>query len=165
MNPILRDMLGHQFWADTELWNAIGAHAAARGDKVIRDRLHHIHVVQRAFIWALGDRAIQFDVSEPEAFTSFETLASFGRQCHEDFGRVLAGVDDAHLADLVSIPWFQNPPLTITVAEALTQCAMHSHYHRGQNATRLRELGGEPPPTDLIVWLWKERPPPRYETS
>jgi hypothetical protein len=32
----------------------------------------------------------------------------------------------------------------VTVTEALTQCAMHSHYHRAQNATRLRELGGGP---------------------
>jgi uncharacterized damage-inducible protein DinB len=39
---------------------------------------------------------------------------------------------------------------------------MHSHYHRGQNATRLRELGGEPPPTDLIVWYWKGRPAPEW---
>ena len=57
-----------------------------------------------------------------------------------------------------SMPWFTNPPLSITVAEALTQCAMHSHYHRGQNATLLRELGGVPPATDLIVWQWKGRP-------
>jgi uncharacterized damage-inducible protein DinB len=35
---------------------------------------------------------------------------------------------------------------------------MHSHYHRGQNATRLRELGGDPPGTDLITWIWKGRP-------
>jgi uncharacterized damage-inducible protein DinB len=39
---------------------------------------------------------------------------------------------------------------------------MHSHYHRGQNATRLRELGGEPPMTDLIVWYWKGRPRPDW---
>ena len=31
-------------------------------------------------------------------------------------------------------------------------------YHRGQNATRLRELGGEPPLTDFVAWLWKGRP-------
>ena len=36
--------------------------------------------------------------------------------------------------------------------------AMHSQWHRGQNAMRLRELGGEPPTTDLIVWYWKGRP-------
>ena len=46
----------------------------------------------------------------------------------------------------------------ITVAEALTQAAMHSQWHRGQNAVRLRELGVEPPPVDLIVWYWKGRP-------
>jgi uncharacterized damage-inducible protein DinB len=58
----------------------------------------------------------------------------------------------------MSVDWFKDPPLTITIAEALTQCAMHSHYHRGQNATRLRELGVEPPLTDLIVWYWRGRP-------
>ena len=53
-----------------------------------------------------------------------------------------------------------EPGVDITVTEALTQCAMHSHYHRGQNATRLRELGAEPPFTDLIMWFWKSRPEP-----
>jgi uncharacterized damage-inducible protein DinB len=51
----------------------------------------------------------------------------------------------------------QGSALRLTVTEALTQCAMHSHYHRGQNATRLRELGGEPPATDLSVWYWRGR--------
>jgi hypothetical protein len=31
-------------------------------------------------------------------------------------------------------------------------------HQPGQNATRLRELGGAPPMTDLIVWYWKGRP-------
>ncbi len=75
--------------------------------------------------------------------------------CRRPFLRDLS---DARLAEPVSIVWFKDPPLTITVAEALTQCAMHSQYHRGQNATRLRELGGEPPTTDLIYWQWKGRP-------
>jgi uncharacterized damage-inducible protein DinB len=39
---------------------------------------------------------------------------------------------------------------------------MHSHHHRGQNATRLRELGGVPPSTDLIVWYWKGKPTPSW---
>ncbi len=36
---------------------------------------------------------------------------------------------------------------------------------RGQNATRLRELGGEPPLTDYIAWLWKGRPAPDWERA
>ena len=39
---------------------------------------------------------------------------------------------------------------------------MHSQHHRAQNATRLRELGGKPPTTDLIVWYWKGRPAPHW---
>jgi len=45
--------------------------------------------------------------------------------------------------------------------EALTQMAMHSQWHRGQNATRLRELGAQPPTVDLIAWYWKGRPSAR----
>ena len=55
-----------------------------------------------------------------------------------------------------------HPPLEITVEEALVQAVMHSQHHRGQNATRLRELGGEPPTTDFIVWLWQGRPEPAW---
>ena len=65
---------------------------------------------------------------------------------------------DARLAESLDIPWFKDPPLTLRVEEALAQCSMHSHYHRGQNAIRLREVGGEPPMTDYIYWLWKGRP-------
>ena len=56
MDPLLRDLIDHQLWADTEHWRAIREAAAAREDKAIRDRLHHIHQVQRFFIWAVGGR-------------------------------------------------------------------------------------------------------------
>ena len=66
----------------------------------------------------------------------------------------------ARMEELVEVPWFKT--LKISVRHALTQCAMHSHYHRGQNATRLRELGGTPPMTDFIVWLRDGKPPARW---
>ena len=31
---------------------------------------------------------------------------------------------------------------------------MHSHYHRAQIATRLRELSGQPPLTNFNIWIW-----------
>jgi hypothetical protein len=74
MNPLLHDMFGHQFWADAELWKAIGGHAAARDDQAIRDRLHHIHTVQRVFIWGVSDGpGGQFNVTTSEDFPSFES--------------------------------------------------------------------------------------------
>jgi uncharacterized damage-inducible protein DinB len=162
VNPLLRDMYGHQVWADAEHWRAIGATPAARNDAAIRRRLHHISIVQRAFLWAVGDRHDAFVFSNPEDFDTFGALMHYAREHHDPLAEFLTVVNDAQLHKRIEIPWFKDPPLTLTTAEALTQAAMHSHYHRGQNATRLRELGGEPPMTDLIVWYWKGRPAARW---
>jgi hypothetical protein len=42
------------------VWNAIEGNERARVDAIIHDRLHHIHLVQRAFMWAIGDRLNEF---------------------------------------------------------------------------------------------------------
>jgi uncharacterized damage-inducible protein DinB len=162
MNPILRDMFDHQLWADSVLWGAIGAHAPSRTDPAIFQRLHHIHLVQRVFMWAAGGGKDEFTLTKPEDFPDFHTLEEYAHGSHDAIRRFLTSMTperlDERLNDSIIVPWFKDPPLTITVTEALTQCAMHSHHHRGQNATRLRELGGVPPSTDLIVWYWKGRP-------
>jgi uncharacterized damage-inducible protein DinB len=160
MHRLLSDLYGHQSWADAEHWRAIGASQRAREDRAILDRLHHIHLVQSAFLWATGDRSAQFSVSKPGDFAGFEELREYARNVHARVARLIERLGDARLAESITMPWFNDPPLTLSVAEALTQAAMHSHYHRGQNATRLRELGVEPPTTDLIIWYWKGRPEP-----
>ena len=162
MNPLLHDFYGHQVWADAEHWRAVEAHPPAAQDAAIRNRLHHIHIVQRAFLWAVGDRAEGLALTKADDFASLPALRRYAREYHDEVARVLESVTDSRLAERIDIPWFKDPPLSATVTEALTQCAMHSHYHRGQNATRLRELGGEPPGTDLIVWYWKNRPAPAW---
>jgi len=162
MNPLLRDFCSHQFWADAEHWRAIEMHPPAANDAAMKTRLHHIHLVQHAFLWAVGDRATDFSITKPDDFASLADLKAYARGAHNGVERCLASVTDARLDDRIEMPWFRDPPLSITVTEALTQSAMHSHYHRGQNATRLRELGGEPPLTDLIAWYWKGRPAPAW---
>lgn len=113
-------------------------------------------------MWAVGDRASGLAITRAEEFASLAALKAYARGSHEEVDRFFAAVTDTRLEERISMPWFTNPPLSITVAEALTQCAMHSHYHRGQNATRLRELGAEPPLTDLIAWYWLGRPAPAW---
>ena len=66
------------------------------------------------------------------------------------------------MEEVIDVIWFK-PPLNISRRQALTQVAMHSHYHRGQNATRLRELGGVPPPSDFIEWLHQGKPAARWD--
>jgi uncharacterized damage-inducible protein DinB len=158
MNPLLRDLYGHQAWADAEHWRTVEAHAAAAADAAIRARLHHVHVVQLAFRWIVGDRHTPFEVSKPEDFATLADLRAHTRGYHEEVAQFLGSLSPQRFHESIELPWFKDPPLSLTVAEALTQCAMHSHWHRGQNAVRLRELGAEPPTVDLIVWYWKGRP-------
>jgi uncharacterized damage-inducible protein DinB len=165
MNPLLHDLIEHQFWADIVLWNAIASHDGARRDKAILDRLHHTHHVQRAFFWLVGGAVAPFVRTKPDDFSTFEELRAYAHTGHKSMRADLAGFTEEHLAQQVSPPWFKEPAVHLTVAEALTQCAMHSHYHRAQNATRLREVGGEPPLTDLIVWYWKGRPRLEWEVA
>lgn len=159
MNPLLRDLYGHQEWADAEHWRAIDATTAAADDGALRARLHHLHLVQRAFRWIVGDRQAPFTIAKVEDFNGMEELKSAARAYHDEVARFLATLPEQRFEERIDVPWFKDPPLSLTVAEALTQCAMHSQWHRGQNAVRLRELGAEPPPVDLIVWYWKGRPP------
>jgi uncharacterized damage-inducible protein DinB len=157
----LRELMGHQAWADAELWRAIEAHPAACTDRVLLDRAHHIHLVQHAFLSIVGHEP--FSATQPADFATIAALKAYGRDANARAAAFVAAASAECLGERLVIPWFKDPPIEITVAQALMQAAMHSHSHRGQNATRLRELGGEPPLMDLIVWYWKQRPEARWE--
>jgi len=157
MASYLDELYAHQEWADAEHWRAFEAHPAALDDKAIRERLLHIHQVQYGFLWISGPRTSEFAFKKLEDFPSMGDMKQYARRYHAAVGDLLKGLDPAKLEELVEAPWF-TPPVKLSRRHALTQAAMHSHYHRGQNATRLRELGGGPPLTDFIIWLRKGQP-------
>jgi uncharacterized damage-inducible protein DinB len=161
MDTYLHELYSHQEWADAEHWRAFEAHPAALEDKAIRERLLHIHLVQRAFLWVAGPRTSQFALKKLEDFASMADLKRYAQEYQVEIARLMQGMDAARLEQVIEVPWFK-PPLKISVRHALTQCAMHSHYHRGQNATRLRELGGVPPGTDFIEWLRNGQPAAKW---
>lgn len=162
MATYLHELYSHQEWADAEHWRALEAYPAALADRALRERLHHIHLVQSAFLWVAGPRTVPFVMTKVEDYTNMTDLKGFARKCHSEMTTMLKAADETRLAATIEVPWFQ-PPLKISVRHALMQAAMHSHYHRGQNATRLRELGGVPPGTDFIVWLRDGQPAARWD--
>jgi uncharacterized damage-inducible protein DinB len=161
IRTVLRDLYRHQAWADAEHWRAIAGFDKSRDDDVIRKRLHHIHLVQHAFQWSVGERSSPPRMTTPDDFASFDALNVYARAFHAQVEPYFDTLTDERVSSRIQMQWF-DPPLSITVGEALMQCTMHSQHHRGQNAARLRELGGEPPTTDYIVWLWKGRPAPAW---
>jgi uncharacterized damage-inducible protein DinB len=158
MEPVLHDLYRHQAWANAEHWRAIRGHEPAARDPAIYERLHHITLVTQAFNWLAAGAQGRFDVTKASDYADLAALAVVARRADEEALAIVRSSGDEALAAPVTVPWFKSPSLSLPLAQALLQSAMHSQWHRGQNATRLRELGGTPPPTDLIYWYWKERP-------
>jgi uncharacterized damage-inducible protein DinB len=161
MNSYLDELFAHQEWADAEHWRAFEAHAAALQDEAIRKRLLHIHQVQRGFLWICGPKTEGFAFKKLEDFPAMSDLKAYAREGNAGFQELLKTLDETAMEAMIEVPWF--PHLKISRRHALTQAAMHSHYHRGQNATRLRELGGVPPYTDFIVWLKDGKPAAKWD--
>jgi uncharacterized damage-inducible protein DinB len=159
MRETLTDLYRHQEWADAELWRACETHPQALADPALWERLHHIHLVQRFFLAvARGDDLLRVKITKPDDYATPAALRAHAQTYHTEVMAFLDGADESALKRTVNIPWFNDPPLHLPVEQGLLQAALHSHYHRAQNVTRLRELGGVPPLTDYIVWLWKGKP-------
>ena len=161
MNSYLLELYAHQEWADAKHWRAFEAHAPALADKAICERLLHIHQVQNAFLWMTGPRTSEFAFKTMESFPTMAALKKYAQEYHAAVADLLKGLDTAQLEEIVEAPWFSRPT-RISRRHALMQAAMHSHYHRGQNATRMRELGGVPPTTDFIIWVRAGQPGARW---
>ena len=161
MASYLDELYAHQEWADAEHWRAFSAHPNALKDKALYARLHHIHLVQHGFLWITGPRSSTFEYKKAEDYSDPAALKEYAQQGLADLGERLRSMTPEAFEEIIEIPWFQ-PALKISRRQALMQAAMHSHYHRGQNATRFRELGGAPPTTDFIVWLKDGQPPAKW---
>lgn len=161
VSSYLDELYAHQEWADAEHWRAFEAHPGALADKAIRERLLHIHIVQHGFLWATGPRTSHFAFKKIEDFADMADLKKYGQEGLAGLSQLLKTATPDRLEEIIEVPWFR-PPVRVSRRQALTQAAMHSHYHRGQNATRLRELSGAPPLTDFIIWLREGQPAARW---
>lgn len=155
-HALLVDLYRHQAWADALHLSAVAAHAPSAADDSIRTRMLHIYTVQLFFRWMTGGMGGAFTPPDPGAVRDLRRLSELVHQYHDEMIPFVEALEEPRLSEPVDNPFAPPAAPRLTVAQALTQCAMHSQYHRGQNATRMRELGAEPPLTDFIAWIWFE---------
>jgi len=156
----------HMEWADAAVWRAIAATPEAEKDAKVRERMLHIHSVQHAYIFVW--RGVEPVIPGSAHFPDLQSIRDWGREYY----RLLVdtrNLDPSQLDRPFPIPWAKRleeqtgrPFSSVTLRETLLQIPMHSHYHRGQVNTRLRELGGEPPLVDFIAWTWFGKPAPEW---
>jgi len=155
-----RELLGHAEWADSVLWRAVVA--LGEEDPELRAKLHHLHLVQWSYLHIWRE-----DPVRPRELASFQRLSAirgWGREYYRELTAYLAGLQPSALAREVRFPWADRlvqkfgAAQPASWAESVIQVAMHSSYHRGQVARRIRERGGESPLSDFIAWIWQGRP-------
>jgi uncharacterized damage-inducible protein DinB len=155
-----RALMGHMEWAESLVWQSVLA--MPQEDAELRAKLYHLHMVQWAYLHIWRGATVK-----PRKLGTFATrlaLRDWAREYYLELLSYLAGRSDADLAHEVRFPWADRLVQRFGKArpakwgDSLLQVAMHSGYHRGQLARRLRELGVEPPLTDFIAWIWMDRP-------
>ena len=160
MLETLRDLYAHQEWADAKHWSAIESCPPALGDDELRERLTHLHSVQRGFLKVFKAEPMNVEEEFKKKPTLVE-LKSSARAYHQEVHAFMDDLVAERLDEKVAVPWFPGG-FSPTLREAALQAVMHSLYHRGQNAARIKQLGTKPPLTDYIVWVYKGRPAPAW---
>jgi uncharacterized damage-inducible protein DinB len=155
-----RALLSHAEWADALVWKAVTS--SGQEDDDLRARLHHLHLVQWTYlhIW----RAEHLKPRELSTFPTLVGIRGWAREYYRELPSYLGALSDPDLEKEVRFPWADRLVQRVgrarpaTLAESVLQVALHSTYHRGQVARRLRELAVEPPLADYIAWVWLDRP-------
>ncbi len=71
---------------------------------------------------------------------------------------LVEALDAADLNKMIALPRGPKGPWEAPAGVLLLQAITHSQHHRGQNASRMRELGATPPMTDYVIWYALGRP-------
>ena len=158
MLKMFQDLVRHKVHANTALLKAIAEHQAAARDAELRTLLHHVILANR--FWFSLMRGIPFDsIEESRVPDSLGEIVQLYRSTHTPELAWIAGIQNGELAKTIETPFI--PGQTFSIEQALLQVCLHSHGHRAQCASRLRQLGGIPPSMDFIVWL-KDKPGPAW---
>lgn len=161
----IRELSEHLEWADAETWTA-AISTAGPADERLRSLLIHTHEVQWAYLhlWR-GEPVV---IPERSSFPDLASVCKWALAYHAARRVFLADVQHAQLERHISFPWASHLEAQFgtvhptTLRQAILQVALHSAYHRGQVATRLRELGAEPPLIDYVAWVWRGQPAPKW---
>ena len=151
----LRDLALHQAWADEAHWKALRGNATLLEDAEIQKRLNHmVNAMGMLTAMASGETPETAGIKEIE---SVEELQAAMKRAHSNLAEALQRVD---LDKMITFPRGPQGPFEAPAGVLMLQALTHSQHHRGQNASRMRQLGSTPPMTDFVIWYALGRPDP-----
>jgi uncharacterized damage-inducible protein DinB len=173
---MIQDQFRQMEWADALVWKNVFASEATCADDTLRSRLHHMHLVQHAFLAVWQHKFTHASQQELMEWSKRGSelrgiqLMNWGKTFNREVQQYLAGLSETVLTQPAVLPWAEMVAATLgktlvvpSMAEALLQVIMHTAHHRGQINARLRELGNEPPLVDFIAWVWLGKPAAEWQ--
>jgi len=118
----------------------------------VRDTLSHILAAE--WIWlerwkGTSPKALL----DPAEFPTAESVRRKLSQVETERAEFINGLTDESLAQPITYTNTKGEQWTYQLGHMLQHVANHSSYHRGQVTTMLRQLGFEPAPVDLLVFM------------
>lgn len=144
---LLLELARHQAWADAAHWRILRENGTLREDPEIRKRLNHMVTTLRMLSGLARGSAP--DPSTMKEIESIDQLESALQKANAD---LIENIDTLDLQKMIALPRGPQGPWEAPAGVLLLQAITHGQHHRGQNASRMRQLGATPPMTDLILW-------------
>lgn len=147
MTPFADKLLAYDEWGNRETIRSVQRLPA------VPDRLLKLvgHLIGTEWTWlarltgTVSARAIWPETDPADWDTELDAL-------HVAWTAYLGEHGGDRLSESVTYTNSKGDTFSNTPADILTHVVIHSAYHRGQIATRVREVGGEPAVTDYIAF-------------
>jgi uncharacterized damage-inducible protein DinB len=151
---LLLELARHQAWADAAHWKALRENATLLEDPEIRTRLNHMLTALKMLTTLARGQAPDPAGMKAVIESAGELEAATGKAQAE----LAAALESTDLEKMIALPRGPRGPFEAPAGVLLLQAITHSQHHRGQNASRMRQLGATPPMTDYVVWYALGRP-------
>ncbi len=145
MRAILQRLVDHMGWADAQVL------ARLRGAPEDTASLRwYAHVLAAERVWYLRMQGRDWTTQRVWPSLSLDECAEMAAKNAEQLVQYVAKLTDEDLTRGVAYTNSAGDSFTSTVADMITQVALHGVHHRGQIAASLRANGVEPPALDFI---------------
>lgn len=148
MLELLRRMFAYDRWANRQILASI--HALPTVEARVSSLFAHLCGSKRMWLGRINANDDATATTWPEL--SLDDSGKLLDLLDELWSNLLATLEEDDLAREVNYNMADGKAGMQTLADIITHSMLHSQYHRGQLASRIREAGGSPPSTDFVVW-------------
>ena len=153
-------LLAYNRWAnDRMLDDALTLDAAqltadlATSFKSVLGTIAHIYWAESVWLQRWRGESPKVPPPAHDAYASLDDVERPWRDVQVEQERFVAELTDERLDQRIAYENFRDERWEYSLTRMIQHLVNHSSYHRGQVVTLLRQLGGAPRATDLLVWI------------